>query len=133
MNDADKITYLERHFWIDKLIEQDLGLVVRTTQDLKRLEGCLTPEVKTSLRKVAAFYQGRAERLKRRRQEIEKVIAVAADPRHRELLHYRYIKMETWESVADIMAYSRSNIHRIHKAAIAALNIEPARLKSELS
>ena len=43
------------------------------------------------------------------------------DWRLRDVLEYRYIKLCTWESVAEAMSFSRQHVTRLHGTALVAI------------
>ena len=58
------------------------------------------------------------------RHNIERCIGTVSDPRHRQLLRYRYIDCKKWEQIAVLMNYNYRWVLRMHKAAIRNLAIE---------
>ena len=58
------------------------------------------------------------------RHKIESCIDAIQDPRHRQLLRYRYIDCKKWEQIAVLMNYNYRWVLRMHKIAIKNLAIE---------
>lgn len=57
------------------------------------------------------------------RREIEKTISAVQDDTLRELLRFRYIDGEKWETIAIKMHYSFRNVLIKHGVALSAINI----------
>lgn len=65
-------------------------------------------------------YRAALADIERQQLEIEKAITVL-EPAERMVIRYRYMDMLGWEDVADRMRYGWSQTHRIHAAALRAL------------
>ena len=63
------------------------------------------------------------DRLVDLRREIEKTISAVQDDTLRELLRFRYIDGEKWETIAIKMHYSFRNVLIKHGVALSAINI----------
>lgn len=61
------------------------------------------------------------DRLVDLKREIEQVIARVPDNRMRLLLEMRYINGAMWKEIAELMGYDRSNIWRLHCAALTEI------------
>lgn len=69
--------------------------------------------------------------LSKTKRQILRTIRKLKDGRYRSLLIGYYVKGQTWERVAEEMNYSRSQIFRLHNAALSS--IEPLIPKMELN
>ena len=55
---------------------------------------------------------------------IETAITSIEDEHARTLLEQRYLAGATWEEIADIMGYSVSWVHRLHKKALRMISVD---------
>ena len=53
-----------------------------------------------------------------RKREIAELISRIPDERMRLLLEYRYINGRKWQDIADELCYDRTNVWRLHRAAL---------------
>ena len=70
---------------------------------------------------LVALYDGKIAAAKAELQAVEEAIAAVPDDTARELLQLRYLKGMTWDAVSLAMCYSYTNVHRLHRKALAML------------
>ncbi|MCD8087118.1 MAG: hypothetical protein LUE22_00820 [Oscillospiraceae bacterium] len=58
------------------------------------------------------------------RREVETAISAVEDARHRELLRCRYIDGQTWEQIAEAMAYDIRWIYKLHRSALQEVGVK---------
>lgn len=76
---------------------------------------------------VDALIQQLANRVKQTaeyRLQIENALKAVPDAKLRRLLYCRYVTGETWEKIAESMAYSVRNMQRLHSIALDLLELE---------
>ncbi len=67
------------------------------------------------------LYNSKLEELLMAQFKIEVAISRVQEPQLRTLLRHRYIECLTWEEICVVMAYSWSQIHRLHNEALKAI------------
>ena len=72
---------------------------------------------------LAELYREKLAAMAEEQLAMEQAIA-PLDTRERVMLRHRYIEGMTWEGVCVAMSYSRSQVHRIHAAALQKLKNE---------
>lgn len=70
---------------------------------------------------IVDYYGQLIERRRAELQETEAAVDAVPDPTARELLRLRYLEGMTWDAISLAMSYSYTNIHRLHRKALALL------------
>ena len=70
---------------------------------------------------VQKEWKERIDALMQETQKAEKLISVLTDPRHRSVLHLRYLSGMGWEEIAGKMQYTLRWVHKLHSEAIEML------------
>lgn len=74
---------------------------------------------------IVSKYERRLIVYLRETQSIEKAVSGVEDPRYRLLLRYRYIDGLKWDTIADLMHYEVSSLHKMHGQALRELRNIP--------
>lgn len=111
---------------IIRLIEaraQLMARLTRTTTTYKAdiVQSTASPHKMDSLAELADEIDAEADRLAETRSEVLLAILHLEDWRHRAVLSERYLSGKKWEQIAVDAGYSWRQIHRLHRAALAAM------------
>lgn len=94
--------------------------LIRLYEELDNTEP-VNPKCKALTKKYKKELLAEIEASTKHAEEIKKAIEALANKTYRTLLYMRYIKSETWATIADSIGYAESYTHRIHKEALNAL------------
>lgn len=85
------------------------------------VSGTKDPHKFDSLVEIDLLITRRIDELIDIKQEVIKVISKLDNPRHRVVLHKRYVDFMTWEAIACEMGYTFQHIHRLHGDALLSI------------
>ena len=125
------LQYRRLHARIDRMEREKSRWIERATQISATSDGMphgsgVSDKVGNTAAKIAdltAEINREIDRLVDLRREIEKTISAVQDDTLRELLRFRYIDGEKWETIAIKMHYSFRNVLIKHGVALSAINI----------
>jgi DNA-directed RNA polymerase specialized sigma subunit len=130
MNAKDYLSQYRHMVWLEHEIEDEID-ALRTRYIGKAITYSDMPTAHNSERDLsdyAAQLEDLLIKLQRRKEEaiavyqsIDNLIEQVKSDRERELLRLRYIKLRTWEEIADALMYDVRHIHRIHGEALQSV------------
>lgn len=130
MNAKDYLSQYRHMVWLEHEIEDEID-ALRTRYIGKAITYTDMPtahDSKRDLSDYAAQLEDLLIKLQRRKEEaiavyrsIDNLIEQVRSDRERELLRLRYIKLRTWEEIADALMYDVRHIHRIHGEALQSV------------
>lgn len=119
--------YLSSLRFAEKMIEIKLEKIEETRELALRVNQALNPvkvqggQRKNIVEEVAIKVAGLTQQLEKQVDEykelqsnVVKLIESVPDSTEREILDLRYVHFKKWEEIADIVAYTRMNVSRIH-------------------
>ena len=140
-DDQEKQNILQKYYFLNQEIDRKISEWREWNDRIYQITSCccMTPgaEEKNKLMKIAAKQinclgdeiDHEMFELVRLREKIQKMIQSVSDDTLHLLLEYRYLNHMTWEKIADKMSYDVRWVFRLHKKALAQLEIEDELLK----
>lgn len=123
--------YLSSLRFAEKMIEIKLEKIEETRELALRVNQVLNPvkvqggqrkniveEVAIKVVELTYQLEEQVEKYKELQSNVIKLIESVPDATQREILDLRYIHFKKWEDIADIMAYDRRQITRLHYKAL---------------
>ena len=138
VSNKDKIKYLKRYKWLDRRINSKfneleiwrsrLGKLTPTFSNMPGGGGSVYKskdlDLIDKIVDIEAEIDREIDELVDLKEEIEAAISSLKDEKEKTLMEYRYLSGMTFEWIASEMHYSWRWIHKLHKQALANMEIK---------